>query len=566
MLTGIKFKNYKAFQEGHLEIKPITILLGANSVGKSSIIQLFLMLQETALAENYKSAIKLHGGFFSLGEGINLFRKKDTNNTLHFEIEFREPAINETIRNEFYARYFEEITNYCFFIITRVSNNEKDKRFLEDNFIRDKAFKRHYKEIGILGPGLGNISDIGRDEIIGLINRTHETMIKLKDKEVIKEITNSSFIFRSNNVGQALLNNKEEIILAYDFLKKLQEIKQPDKVSLEYDFKYNEGVLKIRTFKLNIGDVEIASVDFDKAAENKPFITSSLIDFSKINSKLFSDLRKVFKNNKTVFSFIERYENSEQNSSLICFYFVNFISQVIDKLEESFNTQRINYVSPLRAHPKRYYFLDKAKVNAFLDTLDGEAIAETLKEDSTLKSSVNNWFKKFNLHIDVGPIKDIIHQIVVKQNSLDLDITDVGFGVSQVLPVIIQGFLSKERSITLIEQPEIHLHPKMQADLADLFIDIAIKKNPKKGGFIASKYLIIETHSEYLLKRLRRRISEGKISAEQVGIYYIEPQEETKSATIKKIDISAKGAFEWPKDFYTGDLADDITEFLNNQI
>lgn len=566
MLTGIKFKNYKAFQDGHLEIKPITILLGANSVGKSSIIQLFLMLQETALAENYKSAIKLHGGFFSLGEGINLFRKKDSANTLHFEIEFREPAINETIRHEFYARYFEEIINYCFFIITRFSHNEKDKKFLEENFIKDKAVKRQYKEIGILGPNIGSISDIGREEITGLINRAHDTMIKLKDKAVVKEITSASFIFRSNNVGQNLLNNKEEIILTYDFLKKLQEIKQPNKVSIEYDFKYNEGVLKIKNFVLNIGDVEIANVDLDKAAENKPFITSSVLDFSKVNSKLISDLRKGFKNNKTVFSFIERYEHSEQNFSLISYYFINFISQVIDKLEESFNSQRINYVSPLRAHPKRYYFLDKAKVNAFLDTLDGEAIAETLKEDSTLKTSVNNWFKKFNLHIDVGPIKDIIHQIVVKQNSLDLDITDVGFGVSQVLPVIIQGFLSKERSITLIEQPEIHLHPKMQADLADLFIDIAIKKNPKKGSYIASKYLIIETHSEYLLKRLRRRISEGKISADQVGIYYIEPQEETKSATIKKIDISEKGAFEWPKDFYTGDLADDITEFLNNQI
>ncbi|WP_165760203.1 AAA family ATPase, partial [Niastella populi] len=202
----------------------------------------------------------------------------------------------------------------------------------------------------------------------------------------------------------------------------------------------------------------------------------------------------------------------------------------------------------------------------FLDTLDGEAIAEILKEDSSLKSSVNNWFKKFNLQIDVGPIKDIIHQIVVKQNSLDLDITDVGFGVSQVLPVIIQGFLSKDSSITLIEQPEIHLHPKMQADLADLFIDIAIKQNQKKGGSISSKYMIIETHSEYLLKRLRRRISEKKISSEQVAIYYVEPQEENKSAEIRKIDINEKGAFEWPKDFYTGELADDITEFLSNQI
>lgn len=566
MLTGIKFKNYKAFQEGYLEIKPITILLGANSVGKSSIIQLFLMLQETAIAENYKSALKLHGGFFSLGEGINLFRKKDSNNTLHFEIEFREPAINETIRHEFFARFFDELINYCYFIFRSFPNADKDIKFFEDKFARDKTSKRNIRDIGLLVSGRGFLSNISREDVNELIDRTSKILSGLKDRNILKEVTSSLRFFGENLVGQSLLNNKEELILTYDFLKKLQEIKQPDKVSLEYDFNYNEGILSIKKFKLNIGDTQIVNVEFEKVSDNKSFITSDLIDFSKINSKHISELRKSFKNNKTVFSFVGNYEFNEQNSSVVCFYFINFISQIIDKLEESFNTQRINYVSPLRAHPKRYYFLDKAKANTFLDTLDGEAIAEILKEDSSLKNSVNSWFKKFNLHIDVGPIKDIIHQIVVKQNSLDLDITDVGFGVSQVLPVIIQGFLSKERSITLVEQPEIHLHPKMQADLADLFIDIAIKKNSKKVGFVASKYLIIETHSEYLLKRLRRRISENKISADQVAIYYIEPQEDTKSATIKKIDISNKGAFEWPKDFYTGDLADDITEFLKNQI
>src|SRR6218665_721011 len=138
MLTGIKFKNYKAFQEGYLEIKPITILLGANSVGKSSLIQLFLMLQETALAENYKSALKLHGGFFSLGEGINLFRKKIPNNTLSFEIKFTEANINEIIRHQLFRRYFEEVINYCLFVLTRLSSNEKDLKFIDEKFAKNK--------------------------------------------------------------------------------------------------------------------------------------------------------------------------------------------------------------------------------------------------------------------------------------------------------------------------------------------------------------------------------------------------------------------------------------------
>ena len=67
MVSGIKFNNYKAFREGHLEIKPITILLGANSVGKSSLIQLFLLLQETAISENYKTKnIRIFFGVSSL--------------------------------------------------------------------------------------------------------------------------------------------------------------------------------------------------------------------------------------------------------------------------------------------------------------------------------------------------------------------------------------------------------------------------------------------------------------------------------------------------------------------
>ncbi|MGJ8682561.1 AAA family ATPase, partial [Paraglaciecola sp.] len=205
-------------------------------------------------------------------------------------------------------------------------------------------------------------------------------------------------------------------------------------------------------------------------------------------------------------------------------------------------------------------FLDNAKGNAFLDTLNGDEVAEILKENEKLTSKVNGWFEKFDLKVNVEHLEDVIHKLQVTQNSLDLDITDVGFGVSQVLPVIIQGFLSPKNSLTLIEQPEIHLHPQMQAELADLFIDITdIDKDE------ASKYLLIETHSEYLLKRLRRRIAEGKISASDIAIHSISPQEGQTGANISMLEIESKGSFDWPKDFYGGELMRDTTEFLRNQ-
>ena len=119
--------------------------------------------------------------------------------------------------------------------------------------------------------------------------------------------------------------------------------------------------------------------------------------------------------------------------------------------------------------------------------------------------------------------------------------------------------------MTLIEQPEIHLHPKMQADLADLFIDIVISKNQKQRNQKPSKYLFIETHSEYLLKRLRRRISDGTISADNVAIYLIDPDLNDEGATIRELEVQERGQFDWPIDFYGGELLKDSTEFIKNQ-
>ena len=179
--------------------------------------------------------------------------------------------------------------------------------------------------------------------------------------------------------------------------------------------------------------------------------------------------------------------------------------------------------------------LDKANANLSIDTFDGDSIAEVLKENKDLSLKVNKWFNKFGFDISVDNVEDIIHKLKVLQNDLSLDITDVGFGISQVLPVIIQGYLSKKDSLTIIEQPEIHLHPKMQAELADLFIEICsdLKEDEKveknkvvPAKYSIEKYLVIETHSEYLLKRLRRRIAEGRIKSDDVVIYSFEKSED----------------------------------------
>ena len=112
-----------------------------------------------------------------------------------------------------------------------------------------------------------------------------------------------------------------------------------------------------------------------------------------------------------------------------------------------------------------------------------------------------------------------------------------------------------------MEQPEIHLHPKMQAELADLFIDILQMQTKRKDRI--KKHLIIETHSEYILKRIRRRMAEGQISPKHVAIYFIKPRnkENPNSAEIQLAPISKDGTIEWPRDFYITEMEDELAFF-----
>jgi len=117
----------------------------------------------------------------------------------------------------------------------------------------------------------------------------------------------------------------------------------------------------------------------------------------------------------------------------------------------------------------------------------------------------------------------------------------LGFGIDQLLPVIVQCFYTHKgepkEAIIFIEQPEIHLHPAMQAEVADLFIDAV--------GW--GKQLIVETHSEHLLLRLQRRIAEGRISHEDVGIFYFEKTQ--KGTGVKRVELDEMGRFKERKPF-----------------
>lgn len=221
--------------------------------------------------------------------------------------------------------------------------------------------------------------------------------------------------------------------------------------------------------------------------------------------------------------------------------------------------RNVYYLGPLRAFPQRIY--NRAGEEPLDMGEAGELVVDALlaarKEDKrislgkgiprpTLEEYVAQWLKELGLIYDfrVAPMAEGSHLFGVRvrksPKAAEVLITDVGFGVSQILPVLVLCFYVPEGSTVILEQPEIHLHPSVQAGLADVFVDAWEKRKVQ---------VIVESHSEHLLRRLQRRIAEGKFSQDDVGLYFC--KEENGVSRLDTLEIDLFGNISnWPQDFF----------------
>lgn len=206
-----------------------------------------------------------------------------------------------------------------------------------------------------------------------------------------------------------------------------------------------------------------------------------------------------------------------------------------------------NTVSALLAAHKRKISLGYKKQTKMFDQI----IAEKLRDMGLIEQ-----FK-------VNPISEQRQEYEVKvqvNRSQDwVDLPDVGFGISQVLPVLVQSFYAPPSSIIIMEQPEIHLHPSAQAALADVMIDVI---NSKENGSDRNIQLIIETHSEHFLRRLQRRISEDVLPSEKVAAYFANVNKASVKLESLKIDLFGN-ILNWPENFFGDDMGDIIAQAKN---
>ena len=453
MLKSIEIENFKAFANlQKLNLSPITLIYGANSSGKSSIIHSLMVLKQSILFPNLKGGIYSDKRILDVGSYETMVYSHNLKNDIIFGLDFDKGVKFNIIYNY--------IDNDLKKGGSQIDGFSCIKKISVNSYLNDFIY---YFENNFNGDDNNDTKDF--DFKVNDLSKTN--FDKIKDKKILQEIL-SSFVF-----------------------------------SAEDDFPIPKGV--------------------------------------SINSEKHLKLWRILKEKEIQDELYDVYQ-----------YINNNISMDSNVLKD--NLKKISYLGPLRSNPKRYYSVD-SEFEASVGK-EGENIAFFLKTNTpSLSLSINDWFAKFEIPYQFRPIKiggrnsEPLIQIELKdrRNNVTVSPLDVGFGIGQILPIIIEGLIRKE-SIICVEQPEIHLHPKLQAELAEFFVETCNKNQ-----------WIIETHSEALMLRIQKIIRSKKkvngsiLRPEDVTILYVLPSKNSdEGAQVVQIRLDEEGDFIdfWPEGFF----------------
>lgn len=224
-----------------------------------------------------------------------------------------------------------------------------------------------------------------------------------------------------------------------------------------------------------------------------------------------------------------------------------------------------DYLGPLRTAPARTYLFTGERsrrigiggenLTSLLATKDRKRTRDRDESGKSLslQDRINDWLQKSEMarKASLAPISDRHFEIRIQNffTKEDQNIADVGFGHSQVLPFLAGGYALGPNSAYFAEQPELHLHPKAQAELGDYLLDLYEQRTQ----------VLIETHSEHLILRLQQHIAAGSIDCSDVRVFYVSnaptPVEGTAAGDLEEItilDLDKQGQFTtpWPKGFF----------------
>ena len=614
MITRWKVDNFKSIsEETELDLGPLTIFAGANSSGKSTFIQSILLIAQTLAHKVGSRSVVLNGAFTSLGQFDDL--KSDSGSSDQITIKcICKPITDQDQSTQRQIRsssrdsiFFMQRSNQLQEISCEISfdanpsSSERDLYQLqprlftsrlsctsrdEDNIDQRADISIHrssrlISEIeGVettieiddqLRAGLAysvdiddnSLSEVKEDFVsaapIGCILKHFLPKNILYSIDTIKEDANvitqalqdygpRSLMLRRRR-GREILISEEIIAVLSEFLKGVTDLDQIFNAANWQESLFDSDT---RTMTISEWYERIRSLPHDERIKVQQVLRDS--------DDLFERIHKAMK--KSVKGKLESRKSIQPNR----------LPRVINEAGwylNHFFASSLKYLGPLRDAPKPLYPLAPA-ADPFDVGLRGEHTASILdlhknkmiryvpsknfksKEINhstsirTLETAVMDWLKYLGVASSVKS-RDrgkLGHELKVGLSNSDNfhDLTHVGVGVSQVLPILVMSLLADTDTTLVFEQPELHLHPKVQTLLGDFFLSMALCK----------KQCIVETHSEYLIDRLRFRMASAPLEHElndQAKIYFVEKP--AQSSKFREVKINEYGAIsDWPEGFF----------------
>lgn len=517
-------------QTPSIEIRPITILLGRNSVGKSTFLRSLPLLRQSIETKS-SAPVLWYGDYVDFGNFKSAVSDKDTGKTIEFSFELNDYSGKFPRKNALATRY-------------------------EPLFGRGSGFEVDCLRVSYR---VRSVSDgTERDRVTIELPSTSSKLVLSFEKS--GHLASSATV---NGLKLSALMDSHEIYLAHDSL-----FSDPFFLAKKKDGKTARllGTSRPLAF-IELMEKKISTqVD---ARTSKSRIASEarrILKYNFINDDALAQLAKA-----DTATFRRIYNgmmggNNEQlrkHLDVICqaMYLFDLLEAVGENLTDFFNA--VDYIGPARARSERFYRQQELEVSEI--SPDGKNLPMFLASlESYQLTDFSNWVKNaFGYGVKVYKIEGHI-SINLEHRGQSVNIVDTGYGVSQVLPVLAQiwwmqyseqsriyGRTRNDLDIkTLaIEQPELHLHPAHQALLADVFVE-AQSASKIKGG--TSQCYVVETHSEALINRLGELIEAGSIDSKDVQVVIFgDMSDDLEQSDITLAEFNEFGVLQnWPFGFF----------------
>jgi len=560
-LTAIELENFKGVGgRVRVELAPITLLFGANSAGKSTILQALQYVREVLERRNANPDRTLYGGdFVDLGGFRNLVHQRDLSRRIGIKLEL---SLNRASLPDLVPETFDEWQTdndevWDFYNLLHEIRGRAETASIEITVawsaVRSSAIVVGY-EVGLNGAWLARISslDDGRDAEIK-INPKNPVFVRYRTQQEIDD--------------DAML---------------LEEIGEPDTTSHPS------------------AETAASEASADSEQDNHPYSLWPLIKYSLREAEIEREGQGFRQWLSTVDGALPRMEpllyvptGKAAGSAAVYMAreFTAFLSSAIvgPAVQIRDHLRKLRYLGPIRNVPDRDFTASLTPDEA--RWADGTAAWETLlTSNAALVGEVSAWMSRDDRlatgyeverrafkEVDVTTLNwlmraadpdagvrsepELLRQLEQTPEKQRLDLLDaetgmrvqprdVGIGISQVLPVVVAA-LEPSASLVAIEQPELHIHPAVQVGLGDLFI-----KGAKEHGIS----FLIETHSEHLILRLLRRIretAEGELppdalalKTDEVSVMYVQSGEAGVELVPLPIDETGEFTTRWPKGFF----------------